>query len=100
MSALDPEVNPDRLRVFHKPAPSRALEAVMATRTARLVDGFARFLWVRVEEDEDGYQATLRDLRYASPDAQRPSFVAEIKLDKNLAVCTETFNFSGTGDKR
>ena len=100
VSALDPEVNPDRLRVFHKPEPSRALEAVMATRTARIVDGFARFLWVRVEENEDGCQATLRDLRYASPDAQRPSFVAKIKLAKNLAVRSETFSFSGTTAER
>ena len=100
VGALDPEVNSDRLRVFHKPEPSRALEAAMATRTARIFDGFARFLWVRVEENEDGYQATLRDLRYASPDAQRPSFVAEIKLDKNLIVRSESLNFSGTSDER
>lgn len=100
VSALDPEVNPDRLRVFHKPEPSRALETAMATRTARIFDGFARFLWVRVEENEDGYQATLRDLRYASPDAPRPSFVAEIKLDKHLAVRSESFSFSGTPAER
>ena len=100
LSALNTEVNPDPLLVFHKPEPSRALEAVMATRTARVFDGFARFLWVRVEENEEGYQATLRDLRYASPDAQRPSFVAEIKLDKDLAVRSETFSFSGAPDKR
>ena len=100
VSALDPEVNPALLRVFHKPEPSPALEAALATRTARNFDGFARFLWVRMEEDEDGYQATLRDLRYASPDVERPSFVAEIKLDRNLAVRSETFSLSGAPDAR
>jgi len=95
VSALASEVNPERLRVFHKPEPSPALEAVMQTRTARIFDSFARFLWVRVQESEDGYAATLRDLRYASPDVQRPSFVAEIELNKNLSVRSESFRLSG-----
>jgi inner membrane protein len=95
VSALASEVNPDRLRVFHKPEPSPALDAALATRTARIFAGFARFLWVRVEASEDGYQATLRDLRHASPDVERPSFVAEIELDKKLAVRSESLRISG-----
>ena len=100
VSAFDSEVNADRLRVFHKPEPSRALDAALATRTARVFAGFARFLWVRVEENEDGYQATLRDLRYASPDGLRPAFAVDIKLDKNLAVRSESLGLSGTKNER
>jgi inner membrane protein len=95
VSALASEVNPERLRVFHKPEPSPALEAAMQTQTARIFDSFARFLWVRVEESEDGYTATLCDLRYATPDLGRPSFTAEIELNKNLTVRSESFSVSG-----
>jgi hypothetical protein len=67
----------------------------MQTRTARIFASFARFLWVRVEESEDGYTATLSDLRYATPDLGRPSFTAEIELNKNLTVRSEYFSASG-----
>jgi inner membrane protein len=100
VSALASEVNPERLRVFHKPEPSPALDAVMQTRTARILDSCARFLWVRIEAREDGYTATLRDLRYATLDSEPPAWVAEIGLDKNLTVRSESFRVSGPPAER
>lgn len=95
VGALDSDVDTDSARVFHKIESSPALERAMATRTARIFSDFAKFLWAQVESDENGYVVTVRDLRFASPDGRRPGFVAEIELDPDLRVRSESFSFSG-----
>ncbi len=94
-SAWDEDVDAENARVFHTAERSAALEAAMKTRTATTFSGFARFLWAQVNESEDGFEITLRDLRFFSPASRRPGFVAEIELDKNLHVRSESFSFTG-----
>ena len=67
----------------------------MKARTAVIFANFARFLWPQVEETEDGYEVTLRDLRFYAPDDERRGFVARIYLDKSLRVRSESFSFLG-----
>ena len=95
VSALDNDVDADRAFVFHKAEDSPALDAAMKARTAVIFAGFARFLWRQAEETEDGFEVTLRDLRFYSPDEQRSGFTARIQLDKSLRVRSESFHFMG-----
>lgn len=94
-NARDDDVDAERARVLHEPEPSPVLDAAMKARTAVIFANFARFLWPQVEETEDGYEVTLRDLRFYAPDDERRGFVARIYLDKSLRVRSESFSFLG-----
>jgi inner membrane protein len=93
-NALHDDVDAERTRVFRKAESSPALDAAMKTRTAVAFLDFARFPWARVLETEDGFKVTLQDLRYASFTPERRGFRADIELDKNLHVRSESFRFS------
>lgn len=93
--ALAGDVDPEHTAVFHKSEPTPAVAAAMKTRTAAIFKDFARYLWTEIIENDDGYEVTLRDLRFYSPDARGRGFTAEIKLDKDLRVRSESFSFTG-----
>ncbi len=99
-NALDADVEVESARVFHKVESSPALERAIETRTARIFLGFARFPWARVEETEDGFSVTLRDLRFLSLSSRRRGFTTEIDLDKDLRVFRESFSFSAEDRKK
>jgi len=94
VSALDDHVQTSDAKVFRKPEVSPALEAAMKTRTGETFLDFARFPWGQVQEIEDGYEVTLRDLRFTMPGAGRPGFVMKVILDKELRVRSESFSFT------
>ncbi|MGO9272993.1 MAG: metal-dependent hydrolase [Terriglobia bacterium] len=95
VNALANDVDPRHSRDFPKPEPSPPLEAALKSRTGAIFAHFARFLWVQVEETDDGNEVTLRDLRFASPAEDRLGFAARITLDHNLRVVSEWFSFTG-----
>ncbi len=99
VNALGSDVDPDSPRVFRKPEPSPALTRAIKTRTGVVFSDFARFPWGQVDQMEEGFNVTLRDLRFFSPTSQTGGFVAEIELDKNLQVRSETFSFTGRETK-
>ena len=82
-------------RIFHKSAPSPALEAAMATRTARVFMDFARYPWPQVVSNENGITVTIRDLRFQSAKMQRGGFAMRIQLDQEMHVRSQEFSFSG-----
>ncbi len=92
--ALADDVDPESALVLHKPEASPALSAALRTRAGEIFSSFARFLWARVEESENGYFVTLQDVRFMSQTLSRRGFVAEIELDKNLKARSESFSFS------
>lgn len=94
-NALDRDMDADRARVFYKPPLTAALEAAEKTRTAVIFLNFARFPWASVESSEQGYDVTLRDLRFISLSSRRQGFIADIMLDKDLRVLAQTFSFTG-----
>jgi hypothetical protein len=94
VSALDDHIQTSDAHVFRKPAVSPALEAAMKTRTGQTFLDFARFPWGQVQESGDGYEVTLRDLRFTIPGAIRPGFVTKVILDKELRVRSESFSFT------
>ncbi len=94
-SALESDVDAERTEVYRKPQPSAALTAAAKTRTGEIFLDFARFPWAQVSETVDGYDAELRDLRFLSLASGRQGFLAEIDLDKELRVRSQSFSFSG-----
>lgn len=94
-SALDDDVDAEDTRVFFKPPSSPALEAAKKARAVASFLDFARFPWAKVEETVEGYDITLRDLRFYSPQSRRPGFVTKVVLDRNLNVLSQSFSFTG-----
>jgi hypothetical protein len=66
----------------------------METRTGRIFMDFARFPWAESAQTDDGYEVSIRDLRFFSTFAQRRGFVVDISLDKSLLVVAQQFSFS------
>jgi hypothetical protein len=69
----------------------------MKTRSGKIFLDFARFPWAQVDESEDGYQVSVRDLRFFHAAARAPGFTLEVELDKNLGIRSEEFYFAGNG---
>lgn len=97
-NALDPDVDVEHTRIFHKPQSSPPLDAAWRTRTAGIFADFARYPWAHMEETEDGFRVTIQDLRFGPPRARRPPFIVKIDLDKNLRARAESFSFVGGED--
>lgn len=98
VSALDSDIDMDRDRVFHKPDSTPALTIATKTPTAEIFLDFARFPWAEVEDSGDGYDVRILDLRFLSSGSRLQPFTAEIRLDKNLQILSESFSFIGKGD--
>jgi inner membrane protein len=92
---LSDDVKPTGNRIFFKPESSPALVAAEHSRTGAIFLDFARFPWANVDDSGEDYKVTIRDLRFYSPRERRPGFVAEIILDRNLNVLSQTFGFAG-----
>jgi inner membrane protein len=95
-SALANDVDPRSALQFNKPQASPALDAALKTRTGRIFMDFARFPWAQTEEDEEGFDVQIRDLRYYT-NSRADGFLTEIELDKALRVRSESFSFTGRG---
>jgi inner membrane protein len=91
-NALEDDVDPRSALQFHKPEASPALDAALRTRTGRIFMDFARFPWARAEENEEGFDVQMRDLRFYT-NYGASGFLAEIEMDKALRVRSEYFSF-------
>jgi hypothetical protein len=94
VNALNANVVPEQIATVRKPEPSPALDAARKTRTARVFLDFARLPCGEVQETEDGFHVSLRDLRFYGGRLSRRGFVAEIDLDRSLNPRSEAFYFS------
>jgi inner membrane protein len=91
-SALDGDVDPHSALQFHKPEDSPAIEAALKTRTGQVFMDFARFPWAETEENEEGFDVQIRDLRFYT-NLGGGGFRAQIEMDKDLHVRSESFSF-------
>lgn len=98
-SALDNDVNLSGARVFFKPEPTPALQAAEKARAAGIFLDFARFPWANVNETDQGFDVTIRDLRFYSFAGRRPGFVAEVVLDKDLKVLSQWSSITGSSQQ-
>ena len=96
-NALAEDVDPDAAQLYHRPEPSPALQAALQTRTARIFMDFARFPWAQVEETDQGFNVSIRDLRFIGGLARTRGFVVDVELDKALHPRAESFTFSSPG---
>jgi len=95
VDVLGGRLDPQGARLFYKPGPSPALEAALATRTARVFMNFARFPWAEVLPAEGGPTVMVRDLRFQPANFQRGGFAIRIQLDQELHIRSQAFSFSG-----
>jgi hypothetical protein len=95
--ALAEDVNPEATQLFRKAEPSPALDSALKTRTGRIFMDFARFPWAQVEEADQGFNVSIRDLRFIGGLARNRGFVVDVKLDKALRLRFESFSFSAPG---
>jgi inner membrane protein len=93
VNTLAEDVDPEDAQVFHKPEPSPALKAASETRVGRIFLDFARFPWGQVEENEDGYDVSIRDLRFYSAYSPTRNFAMAVEFDKSLRVFSQSFSF-------
>ncbi|MGE5327671.1 MAG: metal-dependent hydrolase [Deltaproteobacteria bacterium] len=93
-SALDSDVDLEHPKTFFKPDPTPALDAAEKSRVGGIFLDFARFPWANVAETDKGYDVTIRDLRFYSPNEKAAGFVSDIVLDKDLHVVSATFGFA------
>jgi len=90
-SALANDVDADRAAIFHKSEPSPALDAALQTHLGRVFLNFARFPWAQLDENQDGYEVRIRDLRFG---AGSPGiFQVRIELDRDLRIRSQSFTF-------
>ncbi len=95
VDVLSEGVDAKDARVFHKPEPSPAFEAALATRTARVFMDFARFPWAEIIPNENGVAVIVQDLRFQPARMQRGGFAIRILLDPELRVRSQEFSFTG-----
>jgi inner membrane protein len=91
-NALADDVDPRSARQFHKPEASPALGAALKTRTGLIFMDFAKFPWAQAEENDEGFDVQIRDLRFYTTSGGS-SFLAQIEMDKALRVRSESFSF-------
>ena len=91
-NALADDVDPRSAQQFHKPEASPALDAALNTRTGRIFMDFAKFPWAQTEENGEGFNVQIRDLRFYT-NYGGSGFLAEIEMDKALRVRSESFSF-------
>lgn len=99
VNALDANSSPEPLEDFEKPQPSPVIDAALKTPPAGVFLDFARFPWAQVEESEQSYRVSVRDLRFYRVGAQSQGFTLIVNVDKNLRPQSETFYFVAPSSK-
>jgi len=93
VNALASAIDAEHTETLHKPEASPALDTALKAHVARVFTNFARFPWSQVDEDQDGYEVHIRDLRFGNGSAG--GFEATIELDRQLQLQSESFSFTG-----
>lgn len=79
----DPSIDEPRPPLARQPR-DRIIEAALAAPQVRGFQNWMRFPYYQVDQLDDGWRVTIRDLRYAEPDDERGFGVAVVELDEQL----------------
>ena len=91
--------DPDSAVPHYKPEDSPALDAAQNTPAAKLFLRYARFPLATLEHEDDGYQFTLRDLRFESNDNSSDNIIVRLNLDSNLRVTHQEFRYANSAGR-
>jgi len=91
--------DPESAVPHYKPEDSPALDAAQNTPAAKLFLRYARFPLATLEREDDSFQFTLRDLRFASNDNSSDNIVVRVNLNSNLQVTRQEFRFANSADR-
>jgi hypothetical protein len=86
----------DRAARYYKPEDSAALRAAQNTTAAKTFLSYARFPLASLEREDEGYQFTLRDLRFAAGEGGADNIFARVELGANLRVMSEEFRYANS----
>jgi inner membrane protein len=91
--------DPDRAARHYKPEESAALIAAENTSAAKTFVSYARFPLASLEREDEGYQVTLRDMRFADDDRSADNVVVRVELDADLRVKSEEFRYAYSAER-
>lgn len=86
--------DPDRAVPHYKPEDSAALDAAQNTPAAKTFLRYARFPLAGLEREDQGYQFTLRDLRFAFGDNSADNIIVSVELATDLRVVSQEFRYA------
>lgn len=88
--------SPERSRTHFKPESSPPLEAARRTEAVQKFLTFARFPTASVDRLEEGYQVTLRDLRFPEESRTGRNLIAVVELDNSGRILHEEIRFASS----
>jgi len=91
--------DPDRAARHYKPEESAALKAGQNTAAAKTFLGYARFPLANLEREDEGYQVTLRDMRFADDDRSADNIVVRVELGADLRVKSGEFRYAYSAER-
>jgi inner membrane protein len=91
--------DPDRAVRHYKPEDSAALIAAQNTAAAKMFLRYARFPLAALERGDEGYQFTLRDLRFADGDHSADNIFVRVELGADLRVMSEEFRYGHSAQR-
>jgi inner membrane protein len=93
------QFDPDRTITHYKPQASTALDAAQNTKTAKRFLGYARFPLATLEQSDSGYRVFMRDMRFASNDANPDNIIAIVRLDPNLKIISQALLYPSRSNR-
>ena len=91
--------DPDNAVPHYKPEDSPALGAAQNAPAAKLFLRYARFPLATLEREDEDFQFTLRDLRFASNDNSSDNIIVRVNLNANLQVTHQEFRYANSADR-
>ncbi len=92
--------DPDRAISHYKPDQSATVAAAQNTPGGKLLLNYARFPLATIEPQDEGFEVTLRDLRFPSRDASIEDVVLDVKLDATSHLVQQELRFAGAAGRR
>ena len=93
------QFDPDRTTTHYKPPTSAALDAAQNAETVKRFLAYARFPLATLERSDNGHRVFLRDVRFASNDANPDNIIAIVRLDPNLKIIKQELSYTNSSER-